>query len=301
MKHISKNIDKIEKEFPNQSMGINTGFESLNNLLWGFQKQELIIIGGRPSMGKSSIMVNMMLSASHHVPVAVFSLEMPFELLQARSACSLADVNYKKIQRGKATEDEMERFKKALINIKNYSVLIDDSTSLLGTDEYWLKQRRISVKDTMDYKIEQLAKEGVKVVFIDYLQNITYVKPSGESRITVGQIVKTLRNYAKKYNICVVLLSQLRRFDQNRKKNPIPSMDDLKETGNIEQDADVIILLHRPQHFNKTREINMMMDYQESDAQFIVDKHRNGETGVITVEWKGYSMSYSDLEKDNEF
>lgn len=301
MKHISKNLNKIEKEFPNQSMGINTGFESLNNLLWGFQKQQLIVIGGRPAMGKSSIMCNMMLAASKEKPVGVFSLEMPFELLQARAACNLADVNFKRLQRGKATENELDKFKKALTNIKNYPILIDDSCTLLGLDNYWLKQRGVKVEDTMDYKIEQLAKEGIKVMFVDYLQLITSIKPSNDIRIVVGRMAETLRNYAKQYEICIVLLSQLRRFDQARIKNPTPTMDDLKESGEIENHADVVILLHRPQYYNKQEEINTMLDYRESDAKLIIAKHRNGETGTITAEWLGYAMSFKDLEIKNKF
>lgn len=301
MQHISKNITEIKNEFPNQKMGINTGFESLNNLFWGFQPCQLIIIGGRPSMGKSSVMTNMILGAAQEAPVGTFSLEMPFELLQARTACNLADVNFKKLQRGQADEKELKKFEEALTNIKNYPILVNDNCTLLGLDEYWLKQRKVSLKDTIDYKIEQIAKEGVKVIFVDYLQLITPIKPSNDIRIIVGRMAETLRNYAKQYKVCIVLLSQLRRFDQARIKNPIPTMDDLKESGEIENHADIVILLHRPQYYQKDDEINMMLDYKEDNAKFIVAKHRNGETGTITVEWRGYSMSYCDLENKYEF
>jgi len=299
-KHISHKIEDIKQKFPNQKIGFNTGFKSLNNLLWGFQLKHLIVVGGRPSMGKSSVMGDMILGAAKETSIAVFSLEMPFELLQARLVCNYADVNFKKLQRGKATKDEQKDFETSLVKIKNLPIMINNDCKLLGTDSYWLNQRGIKLDETMDYKIQQAAKEGIKVVFVDYLQYITWVKPSNDLRVTTGQIVKTLRNYAVDYNICIVLLSQLRRFEQHRTKKPVPTMEDLKETGDIEQDSDVVILLHRPQYY-KQKEIDLMLNYKETDAQFIIAKHRNGETGTIAVEWCGYKMSFRDLEQKNEF
>jgi replicative DNA helicase len=304
MQHISKKIKEVASSFIGQSRGITTGFDQLDETMWGLQPQKLIVIGGRPGMGKSGIMADMILAASTEVPVGVFSCEMPREQLSPRLACNLANLNYHNVRRGKISEDEKKNFDDAIDVIEKRPIFTDHDNGIVGLDEYWLKQRELTEQQVIDYKLKKMVSvHGCKVIFVDYLQLIQHINLSKKDRrLIVGDIAEALRDYAKKYYVTVVLLSQLRRFDQARyredgkKAPPLPTLDDLKESGEIENHSDTVILLHRPQYYYMEKEIDLVTNVVEDDALLIVAKNRDGPDGSIKVDWLGYAMSYRDKE-----
>lgn len=304
MQHISVKIKEVASKFIGQPKGVTTGFEQLDETLWGLQPQKLIVIGGRPGLGKSGLMADMILAASTEVPVGVFSCEMPKEQLSPRLACNLSNLNYHNVRRGEITKSEKERFDDAISVIEKRPIFTDHDNGIIGLDEYWLKQRDLTESQIIDYKLKEMViKHDCKVIFVDYLQLIQHINLSKkERRLVVGDITETLRDYAKKYFITVVLLSQLRRFEQQRyredgkKAPPLPTLDDLKESGEIENHSDTVILLHRPQYYYVEKEIDLVTNIVEDDALLIVAKNRDGCTGSIKVDWLGYAMSYRDKE-----
>jgi len=300
MEHIGKHIKEATSGFIGQPCGITTGFKELDEVIWGFQPQKLIVIGGRPSMGKSAIMSDMILASSEEVPVGVFSCEMPKEQLSPRLACNLANLNYHNVRRGEISKSEKERFSEAIKVIEKRPIFTDHENGIIGLDDYWLEKRELKIEKTIDYKLKEMVALGCKVIFVDYLQLIQHINLSKKDRrLIVGDIAEMLRDYAKKYYITVVLLSQLRRFEQARyredgkKSPPLPTLDDLKESGEIENHSDIVILLHRPQYYIE-KEIDLLTDIVEDDALLLVAKNRDGCTGSIPVNWCGYAMSFKE-------
>jgi replicative DNA helicase len=300
MEHVSDNIGELKKQFVNQPMGVTTGFTGLDQAIWGLQPKTLMTVGGRPGMGKTGLLADVALSASAQAPVGVFSLEMPFNRLQARLCANIADLNYRNIRAGVCTEEEQDKFLEAAQQLKKKEIYIDDSPGLIGIDSYWLKQRKLAIDKTIDFKIRNLVRDnGCKVIIVDYLQLITHTNASiKDRRIIVGNITEQLRDYAKELNFACILLCQLRRFDQARmtgkSKNPVPTMDDLKESGEIENHSDVVLLLHRPDYFLTQRELNLTEDIVEENAELMICKNRDGPTGSVKVNWHSFSMSYRD-------
>lgn len=305
MERIGKDPDKLKKYFVSQPMGVSTGFSELDGALWGLQPKRLITVGARPGVGKSSLLVNMVLSASKEVPVGIFSKEMESLELEARFAASLSGLNYSKIRAGKITEEQQDKFLDQSQLLSDLPIHVDYMTKHVGIDQYWLGRKKLSIEKTVDYQLKMMVKEhGCKVIFIDYLQLLNYVDGNvRDERIAVGRIAEILRDYTKQFDVSIVLLSQLRRLAQNnygssKKFAPIPSMQDLKESGHIEEHSNVIILLHRPQYFSKTKELNLVDDEIENDALLMIEKNRDGPTGNVPVEWHGYSMSYRDFNRN---
>jgi replicative DNA helicase len=305
MKHVSEQIENLKEQFVCQPIGITTGFGELDKAIWGFQPKQLITVGGRPAMGKTGLMVDMALAAGRVSPVGIFSMEMPFDQLQARMSANIADLNYRNIRAGECTEADQQRFLDAGQELKTRQIFIDDSPGMLGIEPYWLKARSMKLESTMDYKIKCMVQErGCRVIFVDYLQLIAFTNAGiKDRRIIVGSITEKLRDYAKSLGFCCVLMCQLRRFDQARysgkNKIPIPTMDDLKESGEIENHSDVVVLLHRPEYYNRKKELLLTDNVVETDAELMVQKNRDGPTGNIPVEWHGFSMSYRDINRNS--
>lgn len=304
MKHVSEQIENLREQFVCQPMGITTGFHELDLSIWGLQPKQLITIGGRPAMGKTGIMVDIALEASKESPVGIFSMEMPYDRLQARMSANIADLNYRNIRAGECTEAEQQRFLDAGQELKNRQIFIDDEPGIIGIDPYWLKARKMKLERTLDYKIKVMVQQhGCRVIFVDYLQLIAYTNAGlKDRRIIVGNITEQLRDYAKQLEFCCVMMCQLRRFDQARytgkKKIPIPTLDDLKESGEIENHSDIVVLLHRPEYYNRKKQMNLTINEVEDDAELMIQKNRDGPTGNIPVEWHGFSMSYRDFKRN---
>ena len=300
MGHISENLNEVADNFCSQPMGISTGFNSLNESIWGFSPRTLVMVGGRPSMGKSSLMADLILATSKEVPVGVFSKEMPIEQLPPRLACNMANLNYLNVRKGNVSKMELDTYRDAMEELKTLPIQVDYESNVVGSSDFWLKvckedEPNIESK-VLDFRIKKwVTEQGCKVIFIDYLQILDLLNKSvKDQRLKIGRIAELLRDCAKLYNITIVLLSQLRRFDASRGKTPVPSMSDLQESGQLEAHSDIILLLHRPEFYSEDRELDLYTDKVEDDALIILSKNRDGPAGNIQVNFNAFSMSYRD-------
>ncbi len=261
--------------------GLDTGFEVINDYTLGLQSEELYIIAGRPSMGKSAFALNLATNVAKSDPevhVAVFSLEMGVEQLVARMLSSEARVMSQRIKMGDLSTAEWEQLSLASTKLSKLNILFDDSGTVKVTD---LRQ-----------KCRKLAQEGrLDLVVIDYLQLLSASRPNPNRVQEVSEISRTLKEMARELKIPVIALSQLSRNVENRTdKRPI--MADLRESGSIEQDADVIMFLYRDDYYNQESQYPDQVD-------IIIAKNRSGATsteGIPLLFKKAYS-SFKTLKR----
>ncbi|MBR2967691.1 MAG: replicative DNA helicase [Clostridia bacterium] len=269
--------------------GIPTGFKRLDNLLNGFQAGDLIIIAARPGQGKTSIGMNFIQAAAFSerttetgkkVPIsaAVFSLEMPAVQLARRMLCSVAKVDMTKANSGNLLDAEWNRLMLAKTKLDKASIYVDDTSATTPVD--------------IISKCRKLKREkGLDIVMIDYLQLMSPSKRVENRQQEISDITRNLKIAAKELNVPILLLSQLSR-DVEKRKEKVPVMSDLRESGAIEQDADIIMFLYR-QYADSDKNVTE----EERDAvQLIVAKHRNGQTDTIDLRWRGSCVSFE--EKD---
>jgi replicative DNA helicase len=242
--------------------GVPSGFKDLDDLTTGFQKGDLIVIGGRPSMGKTAFTLNI----AQHVglemrePVAIFSLEMSKEQLALRMLCSEAMVNSNSIRKGFIKKEDWHKLTSAASNLTGAPVFIDDSSAITVL-ELRAKARRLKME------------HGLSLVIVDYLQ-LMKGKGSFERREQeISDISRSLKGLAKELHVPVVAVSQLNRSVESRRP-PKPMLADLRESGAIEQDADVILFLYRPEVYNKDNPAD------KGKAEVDIAKQRNGPAGV---------------------
>lgn len=263
IKDITDNvIEKTEaaKKHTGLLTGLDTGFKDINEYTLGLQKEELYIIAGRPSMGKSAFALNIAMNVCKKDPsrhVAIFSLEMGVEQLVGRMLSAEAHVQSNKIRTGDLSPGEWEQLSLASSNLSKQHILFDDSGTVKITD---LRQ-----------KCRKLAQEGrLDLVIIDYLQLLSASNPNPNRVQEVSEISRTLKEMARELKIPVIALSQLsRRVETRPDKTPI--MADLRESGSIEQDADVIIFLYRDDYYNQNSPYPDQVD-------IIIAKNRSGAT-----------------------
>jgi len=271
------NIDELKRRMNCQTglTGIDTGFHQLNNLLSGWQNQNLIVVGARPGMGKTALALYFAISsAKSGFPVAFFSLEMGASELTFRLESMESGVEGEKIRSGNITQTEFDRFQESALGIKDLPIYIDDSP-------------QVSVFE-LRAKVRRMVHEfGIKIVMIDYLQLMTAGSNfSGNREQEISTISRNLKAIAKECNIPVMVLSQLNRAVESRGKgNSIPNLSDLRESGAIEQDADIVIFPHRPEYYKE----ELMSDgfTNSTDmAEIHVSKHRNGRIGAIMTKFE---------------
>ena len=262
--------------------GVPTGFKGLDELTTGLQNSDLIIIGGRPSMGKTAFSLNI----AQHVgvnmkePVAVFSLEMSKEQLAFRMLCSEAMVNSNDIRKGFIKKDDWHKLTSAAGRLADSPIYIDDS-SAISVLEMRAKARRLKVE------------HGLSLIIVDYLQLMRGRGNAERREQEISEISRSLKGLAKELRVPVIALSQLNRGVETRTGTKKPTLADLRESGAIEQDADVIIFLYRDEVYNKDKDEN------KGKAEIIVSKQRNGPTGEITLSFLSHCtrfVDYSDRE-----
>lgn len=254
--------------------GLATGFHDLDAKLSGLQKSDLIIVAGRPSMGKTSFAINMAQYAMlHGAVVAIFSLEMSREQLMTRMMCADAKVDLQALRTGALSQKDWDSLSEAMTRLQNTSCYIDD-TGGITVSEMRSKLRRL-----------KLELGRLDLVVIDYLQLMNYTGKSDNRVQIVAEITRSLKMLARELDVPIVLLSQLSRAPEQRQDHR-PLMSDLRESGSIEQDADVIILLYRPAVYDPNA---------GNEALAIIAKHRNGPTGDINLLWNGSITSYQNV------
>ena len=279
---INRVFASIETRDRNMLTGLPTGFEELNELTSGLQKQEMIIIAARPSMGKTALGLNMAehIAVDNKIPAAVFSLEMASQQLAERMLCGRAGVDAQKVRAGFMSDHDHTALVRAAGEISEAPLYVDDSAHLTPL-ELRAKARRLK------------AKYDIQAIIIDYLQ-LMY-SPGAESRQQeVGTISRHIKALARELEVPVVVMSQLNRGPEGREGHR-PRMSDLRESGNIEQDADVVMLLHREDYYHSER------DYEKTNtAEVIVAKQRNGPTGMVPLSWNAQLTRFANLSHVSE-
>jgi len=284
-------IDNLYKQSREVS-GLATGFTDFDRMTSGLQKGELIIIAARPSMGKSALAINIAENAAlrYGSVVAIFSLEMSRESLLRRMLASQAGVDQQKIQKGFIGRVEQEKLQTALSQLVEARMFIDDSAGAT-VSEMRAKARRLKQNNG-----------GLDLIIIDYLQLMSATLPGAsrkgyENRVQeVSAISRGLKAMAKELQVPVVALSQLSRSNEKR-DDKRPMLSDLRESGSIEQDADVVAFIHREAYYNRDEN---MADADKSKAEIIIAKQRNGPTGSVQMHWNSAFTRFDGVDMGHQ-
>ena len=261
--------------------GVPTGFRGLDSLTSGLQKQDLIVIAARPAMGKTSLALTLAQQAAieHKAVVGVFSLEMSAEALAMRMLCSEANVDAQKFRSGFLSNEEWARLGKALGKLADARIFIDDSAAI-SVLEMRAKARRLATE-----------QKQLDLIIVDYLQLMSGSNRRFESRQQeVSQISRELKALAKELNVALVALSQLSRAPENRTDHR-PQLADLRGSGAIEQDADLVAFIYREEAYNRSEE-------NKNIAELIVAKQRNGPTDTVYLAFLNQFAKFTDLERE---
>src|SRR5665647_3331268 len=275
---------EINTKKPDGLSGIASGYTRLDNITSGWQKTDLIIIAARPAMGKTAFVLTMArnMAAIYKTPVAVFSLEMSSLQLVNRLISAETELGSDKIKSGRLENWEWEVFNRKLKNLEEAPLFIDD-TPALSIFEFRAKCRRLK----MQYNIG--------VVIVDYLQLMTAGGDiRGNREQEVSTVSRNLKAIAKEIDVPIIALSQLNRSVESR-DGKRPQLSDLRESGAIEQDADMVMFIHRPEYYGITQDTdgNSLMGV----AEIIIAKHRNGSVGDVQLAFKASLAKFTDLEE----
>jgi replicative DNA helicase len=277
-------IDEMHKD-TDKFRGVPTGFYDLDNVLSGLQKSDLIILAARPSMGKTSLALDIARQAAVQtkVPVGIFSLEMSADQLVDRMLAAQARVNLWKLRTGNldSEDDDFQKIGEAMGMLSEAPIFIDDTAT-----------SNIMEMRTMARRLQ--SENGLGLIIIDYLQLMEgRGNRGGDSRVQeISEISRGLKNLAKEINVPIVALSQLSRAVENRSPQ-IPKLSDLRESGSIEQDADVVLFIYREDREKPDTENKNMADV-------IIAKHRNGPVGKVTLYFSDENASFQSLERYHE-
>ncbi len=252
-----------------QKFSVPTGFYELDELLGGFQKSDLIVLAARPSMGKTALALTLARNAAidHKIPVGIFSLEMATMQLIIRMICSEARINAHLVRTGKLPHSDGSKLSKTVHKLTDAPVYVDDSPAQ-SVLEIRAKARRLK------------AEKNVGMIIIDYLQLMSGPQRTESREREISHISRSLKSLAKELNIPVIALSQLNRAVETR-TDKRPQLSDLRESGSIEQDADVVIFLNRPEYYGIEKDEHG--ESTEGVTEVIVGKQRNGPTGMIKL------------------
>jgi replicative DNA helicase len=276
-------IDEMMDTEARSRNSIMTGFNDLDRITNGFQKGDMIIIASRPSVGKTAIALEIARNAATAGrAVGFFSMEMSRQQIGQRLISAHADVSQTQMMRNQLNSEDFRRLKEAIPIVSNLPILINDSQSC-SINKVRARARRM------------VAKHKIELLVVDYIQLMTM--PKRENRQTeVASISRGLKGLARELNLPVVCLSQLNRMStmQGGKDIRRPRMSELRESGALEADADLVILLHREDLYKANNpDFN---DYEETNiAELLIEKQRMGETGLVKLRWNGPTTSFSDL------
>ncbi len=270
-------IDELHRE-KGKLRGVPTGYVDLDNLLGGLQKSDLVVLAARPSMGKTSLALDIMrhIGVDLKIPVGIFSLEMSKDQLVDRLLSSQSDVNLWKIRTGHLNDDDFEKIGQAMGELSESPIFIDDAAGS-NIMEVRTKARRLH------------AEHGVGLIVVDYLQLME--GRDKENRVQeVSEISRSLKLLARELSVPVLALSQLSRGVENR-PDKVPQLADLRESGSIEQDADVVMFIYREEMY-KGKDAR-----RPHIAEIHIKKHRNGPTGAVDLYFDADKTSFKNLDK----
>lgn len=285
-------LSYIQKMSENRSgiTGLKTSLTDLDNMTHGFQPGDLIILAARPSMGKTAVALNIGLNAAlneRSKAVAIFSLEMPAESLGMRLLSARSRVNNSNLRTGRLTNEEWNKVNEAAAELKALKIFIDDIPNI-HTAEIFSKCRRLQ------------SEHGLSLVIIDYIQLISgNTRKDGNRQQEVSEISRNLKALARELNVPVIALSQLSRSVEQRGGDKKPMLSDLRESGAIEQDADLVLLLFREAYYSEEKR----EEAKKSGVQALeinIAKHRNGETGIVNVQFEGNTNAVLSMSHRQE-
>ncbi len=290
LEHIRDSLTDVLTEFdesfqnPGAKRGLLTGISGLDLITNGLQNGDIIQLAARPGVGKTSLAMNMVehIAIKYKKPCAVFSLEMPRVQLARRMACSVGRVSMKKVMRGELDENEQRRFRQAVNLLADAPIYIDDSS--LNTPAQILSKCR---------RLKSDPSRGLAFIVIDYLGLMRSGTRTQDRQQEVSEISRSLKVLAKELNVPVLVLSQLNRAAEGRKDHR-PVLSDLRESGSIEQDADIVMFIYKSENYRDIDE----REREEGIAELIIEKHRNGEKGTIKLQWDGETTTFRDLPSD---
>ncbi len=263
-------------------LGLPTGFPHMDNMLSGLQGGQLIVVAGRPGMGKTSFSMNMVqhIGLTQKATCLVFSLEMSADQLAGRMLCAEARIDSQITRTGVgATQNVLMKMGEAMKVLSNTQIFVDDS-SVVNTSEMLAKAQNLKRRGALD------------IVMIDYLQLMQGTRRTENRQQEISQITRTLKIMAKELNVPILLLSQLSRAsEKSERRSKMPMLSDLRESGAIEQDADVVIFLHREDYYPEDRTPENL-----GKARVIIAKQRSGPTGYIQMQWNGEYTKYVEVD-----
>ncbi len=267
--------------------GIGSGFTDLDRMTSGWQKSDLVIIAARPAMGKTAFVLTCARNAAvdFNKPVVVFSLEMSSVQLVNRLISGEAEIEQEKIRKGKMEEWEWQQIHSKIGRLEQAPLIIDD-TPALNIFEFRAKCRRLK------------SQYDIQMIIIDYLQLMTGKADGkgGNREQEIGSISRSLKSVAKELNVPVIALSQLSRAVENRPGgSKKPMLSDLRESGSIEQDADMVLFLYRPEYYGL--DVDEDNNPTQGVGEVIIAKHRNGETGTVRLKFVGKYVKFTDLDQ----
>jgi replicative DNA helicase len=289
-------VKRINERFYRDSVrtkrigGVESGYRDLDKITDGFQKGDMVILAARPSMGKTALALNLVINAARieQKPIAVFSLEMPAEAIVQRMISASANVNSDSIKTMNFTTDEIVRFEDGLKKVANYEIYIDDTPGARLMD-IQTKARKLKSQ-----------RPDLAMVVIDYLNLITLgrVSKNDNRQQEVSEISRGIKALARELELPVICLAQLSRGVEKRQQNRRPILSDLRESGAIEQDADIVMFIHREDYYEVSDE---SYNKDTSSAELILSKHRNGPTGIVNLMFlKQFSLFNSALKEYNK-
>lgn len=268
--------------------GLETGFTQLDKITSGWQNSDLIIIAARPAMGKTAFVLSMAknITVNYHQPVAIFSLEMANVQLVNRLISNVCEIPSEKLKSGQLAQYEWSQLDIKVKELYDAPLYLDDTPSL-SIFELRTKARRL------------VREHGIKLIIIDYLQlmNANGTKTSNRQE-EISTISRSLKGLAKELNIPIIALSQLNRNNESREgiDGKRPQLSDLRESGAIEQDADIVCFIHRPEYYKIYEDENK--NDMRGMAEFIIAKHRNGAVGHILLRFRGEYIKFTNRDDD---
>lgn len=293
VEHIQGLINQVFENFQSRkghhgTLGHPTGYTELDDLLNGLHRGEMIIVAGRPSMGKTSFALNVAeyMGVVEELPIAIFSLEMGKEQLVERFLCSRSGVDSQRVRRGMFDDADHQKLQEAAGEFYNKPIYIDDSPGMTPL-MIRAKSRRLK------------SRYGIQAIFIDYLQLMALGGRIESRQQEISTISRYLKSLARELDVPVVVLSQLNRAVEGREGHR-PRMSDLRESGSIEQDADVIMLLHREAYYKRSDPDYDMDDPEANMAEVIIAKQRNGPTGTVQLVFDGATTRFKTRNYSSE-
>jgi replicative DNA helicase len=277
MPEVVEDIDRRRAD-RHRVTGVPTGFRDLDSLMRGLQPEDLVVVAARTSMGKTSFILNIVEHAAlvHGRRCGVFSLEMGRKALGARLLASQAGIDHQRLTTGYIAESQWSKVSEAIVRLSDSGIYIDDSSTA-------------TVFDVRAKARGWKANGGLDLIAVDYLQLMTGTHRAENKNLEVAEITRALKAVARDLGVPVLLLSQLSR-EPDKRNGHRPQLSDLRDSGAIEQDADVVLMIHREEYYARTKE-------NHGVADIIIAKHRNGPVGTVRLAWIPEQTRFSNVNE----